>query len=87
MTKIGSKLLGVSSIWDMIVKMLLAELKKQWKDAALFWAIAKKLGAVTDLSTEAGWKLVVADIEWCAFRGTPTAPEVEKFLRKKKLIA
>lgn len=87
MSKIGDKLLGVSGIWEQIVKMLLAELKKQWKDAALFWAIAKKLGAVTDLSTEAGWKLVAADIEWCAFRGTPTEEKIAPFLRRKKLIA
>ena len=87
MSKIGDKLGAVTGIWDMVVKMLLAELKKQWKDAAAFWKIAKGLGASTDLSTETGWKLVAADIEWCAFRGTPTAPEAEKFLRKKKLIA
>ena len=87
MTKMGEKLDGISVIWDLVVKALLAELKKQWKDAAAFWAIAKKLGAVTDLSTEAGWKLVAADIEWCAFRGTPTEEKVAPFLRKKKLIS
>ena len=87
MSKIGDKLDRVSTIWDMIVKMLLVELKKQAKDLVAFWKIARGLGANTDLLAEAGWKLLAADIEWVAFRGTPTALEVEKFLRKKKLIA
>lgn len=86
MSKISDKLLGVSGIWDIIVKALLAELKKQVKDLVAFWGIAKKLGASTDLATEAGWKLVIADIEWVTFHGTPTPENVAPFLRKKKLL-
>ena len=87
MNRISDKLLGLSGIWDIIVKALLAELRKQIKDLVAFWGIAKKLGAVTDLATEAGWKLVIADIEWCVFKGTPTEEKVAPFVRKKKLIS
>ena len=86
MSKIAAKLGALSIGWDMIVKALLAELRKQGKDLVAFWKIAKGLGASTDLATETGWKLVIADIEWVTFHGTPTLENVAPFLRRKKLL-
>lgn len=86
MSKVSVKLYAVPGVWKLVLDALLKELKKQWKDLARFWDIAEVLGASTDMATEAGWKLVLADLEGVALHGTPTEANVTPFLRKKKLI-
>ena len=87
MSKIGDKLAGMSGLWDVVLAALLKELKKQARDLVIFVEWAEELGAEATAWTETGWKVLLAGIEFVALHGTPTEETVEKFLRKKKLIA